>query len=189
MAHSAAANARRRAYYREGRLLGLNRREAGHLTSQAKVDAVKARGTGLVPAQGPSLVERQESYLAARNRERVTPLTMREYEERGLRRAHNRDYHYTKVRIHFKNRDTGEKESQDVTLTSAEPLTLGEIGRRVQGFIEKARAAHRFSYSSDNQADRIEILQETHFEEKGRFRLAEHPEMDSGSGPIGPRRY
>lgn len=133
MPHSAAFNERRRAAYREGRLLGLAPRDAGHLYSPADVERaakgdVKAKRT---TRQG-TFQERQAAYAAKLSDKLGRRVTVRESMERY--RVHNLASVHTRARLTIQGSD-GVKRRKTVTLLSSGPLTRAEARARIDGFL------------------------------------------------------
>lgn len=127
MPHSEEFNARRRAAYREGKLLGLSSRDAGHLYSMKDVE--RAASKVAKPdrrERGLPASERQESYAAKIGKGIA--------ESKYQYRFHNSALVYTKVRVTLKT-DEGRTHRIFTIVSDARPRRK-ELRAAVERFVE-----------------------------------------------------
>lgn len=139
MAHSEKANERRREFYRQGRLLGLSPRDAGHLYSERGIErAEKGEVRAKTERQEGTARQRQERYAQLVSAKLGRELTVEESEYRY--RVHNYARRYLKAELTIEGSD-GELHRRTVTLTSDRPLSREEARDRVLAYVEKGNVA------------------------------------------------
>lgn len=139
MVHSAEFNAKRRAAYAEGRLLGLSPRDAGHLYGPKFVEKAQAQiATAKRERKEAPASERQELFRSRLEARLGREVTLRESRERY--QMHNYSKVYTKATITLVDNDTGLRHKSRITLTSDRPLTRAEARRQVELYVDKNSA-------------------------------------------------
>lgn len=140
MPHSDAENRRRREMYLEGRLQGLNPREAGHLYNLNARTAGKIAAAQARPFAGKIEIE---AAPIARDRERHAQEVARG-ERPDRYEAHNLYGGYARVRADFIDAETGRREHVFFTVVfdRAEVPTTGQIIERARDIIQRNRDSH-----------------------------------------------
>lgn len=163
MPHSAASNERRRALYREARLLGLSPRDAGHVYSRKTIDRVRSERTGLEPRTEGTRAERQEKHRLYLETKRGRPVTLDQSREDYI--VHNYSTHYTKATLRIYDPDEDAIKVRHVTITSDRPLTRGELRDRAEAYVAKANRGIGGSGRPNDRLESVTFTGEVHYAE------------------------